>query len=82
LTKILGPVVMGAQWEIAVKSGNFAFVISPVIVSVLFAVSVPWLGENSIVVFLGVTVALSFSCRFVFTRKLISEIRSAFVPET
>ena len=81
MTKIPGLVVMRAQWEIAVKSGNFAFVIPPAIVSVLIAVSVPWPNENSIVVFSEYTVVFSFSCRFVFTRKPISEIRSALVPE-
>ena len=41
LTKILSPVVTRAQWEVVVRSGLLAFIISSVIVGVLVAVPVP-----------------------------------------
>ena len=41
LTKILSPVVTRAQWEVVVRSGVLAFIISSVIVGVLVAVPVP-----------------------------------------
>ena len=41
LTKILSPVVTRAQWEVVVRSGALAFVISIVVVAVLVAIPVP-----------------------------------------
>ena len=41
LTKILSPVVTRAQWEVVVRSGILAFIISSVVVGVLVAVPVP-----------------------------------------
>ena len=41
LTKILSPVVTRAQWEIVVRSGLLAFVISAIVVAILVAVPVP-----------------------------------------
>jgi hypothetical protein len=41
LTKILSPVVTRAQWEIVIRSGILAFVISSVVLGVLVAVPVP-----------------------------------------
>jgi hypothetical protein len=41
LTKILSPVVTRAQWEIVVRSGILAFLISCVVVGILVAVPVP-----------------------------------------
>ncbi|KAF9645755.1 hypothetical protein BDM02DRAFT_417328 [Thelephora ganbajun] len=41
LTKILNPVVTRAQWEVVVRSGILAFVISFVIVAIIVAVPVP-----------------------------------------
>ena len=41
LTKILSPVVTRAQWEIVVRSGILAFLISSVVVGILVAVPVP-----------------------------------------
>ena len=41
LTKILSPVVTRAQWEVVVRSGALAFIISCIIVGVLIAAPVP-----------------------------------------
>lgn len=41
LTKVLSPVVTRAHWEVVVRSGAFAFIISLVVVTVLVAVPVP-----------------------------------------
>ena len=41
LTKILSPVVTRAQWEVVVRSGILAFIISAIIVGVLIAAPVP-----------------------------------------
>jgi hypothetical protein len=40
LTKILSPVVTRAHWEVVVRSGAFAFIISLLVVTVLIAVPV------------------------------------------
>ncbi|KAF9779623.1 hypothetical protein BJ322DRAFT_367307 [Thelephora terrestris] len=41
LTKILSPIVTRAHWEVVVRSGAFAFIISLLVVTVLVAVPVP-----------------------------------------
>jgi hypothetical protein len=41
LTKIWSPVVTRAQWEIVVRSGLLAFVVSAIAIAVLVAVPVP-----------------------------------------